>query len=132
MPFALCALSALMTSCGFWNPDPAERLAYAIERNTSHLGKSGQAAASFDFVPDADRAKISPRFHDEVVIRVVPDRSVDADEGSVIVVSEWFWTTYHSRFVRVAKAMEATKQPGEPFRIVLEKSGDSVYWTELK
>ena len=54
------------------------------------------------------------------------------DDGSVIAVSEWFSTTYHSRFVRVTNPMEASKKPSEPFRIVLKPSNGSIYWTELK
>ena len=128
----LITLSFHLTSCGFWNPDPAEKLADSLERNAKQLRESGQHMASFDFVPNADRARTSPRFNGDIVIRVAPTPLIGIEDGSIISVSEWFWTTYHSRFVQIAKEMEAAKKPKEPFRIVLTKSGDSILWTDLR
>ena len=132
IPLLFFALSFFQTSCGLWNPDPAERLAYSIERNAKDLRESDHTTATFAFVPDANTATTFPRLNGDIVVRVVPDRSINADDGSTILVSEWFWTTYHSRFVRVTNTMEARKKPDEPFWISLKKSGDSIYWIGLQ
>ena len=129
----LALLSSCFVSCGFWNPDPADRLGTLIERRARELKTSKDTTASFTFVPDVRRVRKSPLFTGDVVIRVVPDPSLKfADSGSVIHVSEWFWTTYHSRFVGVTKEMKITKKPHEAFRVVLQKSGDVIYWTDLR
>jgi len=129
---ALVAVSPLVSSCGFWNPDPAERLAYRIEREARGLERDDAVSASFDFVPDAGRLRESPRFTGEATIRIAPDSASGAAGDSVIVVSEWFWTTYHNRFVRSPSAMTASKAPGEPFRITLRKSRDGIDWVGLR
>jgi hypothetical protein len=131
-PVCLAAFALLVTSCGFWNPDPADKLGNLIEREARNLKKSSGSTASFTFLPDPQRVKKSPRFTGSVTLRVVPDESIKATEGSVAVVSEWFWTSYHSRFVRVSKELKATKEPGETFTILLEKSGDFIQWTGLE
>jgi len=33
----------LLGSCGFWNPDPAERLAFSLEKNAKELRESGES-----------------------------------------------------------------------------------------
>ena len=115
-----------LVSCGFWNPDPAERLAYSLERNAKELRKSGEERRAFEFVPDGDRAATSPRYRGDVVICVTPDDPKHPDDPSTIVVADWFWSSYHGRFVRVPERLQATKMPDEAFRIVLRKSGEAV------
>lgn len=129
---ALVAFSCCLASCGSWNPDPAERLAYLLERNARDLKESENMMATFDFVPDPSRVRASPRFKGEIVVKVALDPSISAAQDSTIIVSDWFWTTYHSRFVRVIKAMEATKRPEESFHVVLKKSGKSICWADLQ
>ncbi|MBN8460354.1 MAG: hypothetical protein J0M04_21195 [Verrucomicrobia bacterium] len=128
----LVALSCCLTSCGFWNPDPADRLGSAIEREARALKQSEDTSTSFDFVPDAKRASQSPRFTGNIVVRVTPDASTGDSGHSLIAISEWFWTTGHSRFVRVPKELKATKTADEPFHIVLQKRGDEIFWTGLR
>lgn len=128
----LIALSCCMVSCGFWNPDPADRLGSMIEREASALKKSEDTTTSFDFVPDAKRASRSPPFTGDIVVRVTPDASNDDSGNSIIAISEWFWTTCHNRFVRVPGELKATKTAEEPFHIVLQKRGDGVCWTDLR
>jgi hypothetical protein len=127
----LIGLSCCMVSCGFLNPDPADRLGSAIGREASALKQSKNTTTSFDFVPDAKRASQSPRFTGDIVVRVTADASTGDSENSLIAISEWFWTTSHGRFVRVPKELKATKAADEPFHIVLKKRGDEVLWTEL-
>ena len=128
----LIALSCCLASCGFWNPDPADRLGSAIGREASALKQSEDTTTSFDFVPDAKRASQSPRFTGDIVVRVTPDTSTGDSGHSLIAISEWFWTTYHNRFVRVPKELKATKTEDEPFHIVLQKRGDEIFWTGLR
>lgn len=121
-----------MVSCGFWNPDPADRLGSLIECEASALKKSEHKASSFEFVPDAKRASQSPRFTGDIVVRVTPNASIGDSGQSLIAISEWFWTTCHNRFVRVPKELKATKAADVPFRIVLQKRGDEIFWTALR
>jgi hypothetical protein len=127
----LVSISCCLVSCGFWNPDPADRLGSAIEREASGLKQSEDTTTSFDFVPDARRASQSPRFTGDIVVRVTPDASAGDSGHSLIAISEWFWTTGHNRFVRVPKELKATKTADEPFHIVLQKRGDEIFWTGL-
>lgn len=122
----------LVCSCGFWNPDPAERLAFSLEKHAKELRESGESSAAFDFVPNAERAATSPRYGGDVVIRVSADDPRDPDDPSTIAVADWFWTSYHGRFVRVPEELKASKKPDEAFRIVLRKSGEAVVWAELE
>ena len=128
----LVALSCCIVSCGFWNPDPADRLGSLIAREASALKNAENTTSTFDFVPDAMRASQSPRFTGDIVVRVTPDASTGDSGHSLIAISEWFWTTGHNRFVRVPKQLKATKAADEPFRIVLQKRGDEVFWTGLR
>ena len=128
---ALLVIPACLGSCGFWNPDPAERLGLRMAREARELERSGEASTSFAFVPDARRVSRSPRFNGKVEIRAVPMASGRAG-GSVLVVSDWFTTTYHSRFVRVSGELKATKRPGEAFELVLRKSGGVIEWTAIR
>ena len=128
----LVALSCCMVSCGFWNPDPADRLGSLIEREASALKKAENTTSTFDFVPDAKRASQSPRFTGNIVVRVTSDPSTGDSDHSLIAISEWFWTTSHGRFVRVPKELKATKSACEPFHIVLQKRGDEIFWTGLR
>jgi hypothetical protein len=129
----LVALSCSLASCGFWNPDPADRLGSVIERKANALKQSEETTTSFDFVPDAKRASQSPRFTGDIVIRVTPEVSAgDSGRSSLIAISEWFWTTGHNNFVRVPKELKATKRADEPFRIVLQKREGEIFWTGLR
>lgn len=128
----LIALSIYLGSCGFWNLDPAERLGHLIEREVQDLNRSKDTTASFDFVPDASRVSKSPRFTDDIEVRVIPYPSANRSGDSTILVSDWFRTTYHNRFVRTTGELKATKKTGDPFRIVLQKSGGEIHWTDLK
>ena len=128
---ALLVIPACLGSCGFWNPDPAERLGLRMAREARELERSGEASASFAFVPDARRVSRSPRFTGEVEIRAVP-RASGGPGDSVLVVADWFTTTYHSRFVRVSGELKASKPPGQAFEVVLRKSGGVIEWTTIR
>ena len=103
-----------------------------IAREASALKKAGKTTSTFDFVPDANRASQSPRFTGNIVVRVTSDPSTGDSEHSLIAISEWFWTTYHGRFVRVPRELKATKSADEPFHIVLQKRGNEIFWTGLR
>lgn len=127
----LIVLSTFFVSCGGF--DPAEKLAYQIEEKAHELEKSENTKLTFDFVPNAISVKKAPQFTGDVIVRVFPHMVVKgSDTNSTIAVSEWYGTTYHSRFVKVLKEMKQSKRQGEPFQIILEKSGDTIIWTSLE
>ncbi|MFT5468256.1 MAG: hypothetical protein ACI8UO_003365 [Verrucomicrobiales bacterium] len=128
--FVITFVSASLTSCAL---DPAEELAHHIEAKARELDRSTPTTIAFDFVPDEAKLKEAPRYKGDVTLRVWPDKTVThATNGSTISVNNWYGTNYQSRFVQVTKEMKVTKALGMPFRIVLEKSGSGIFWTDLK
>ena len=89
----LLALSSCLVSCGFWNLDPADKLDKLIGREARKLKESQNTMVSFEFVPDAKRARTSPRFTGDVVIRVKPDQMPNPSGGSTIFCPNGFGRT---------------------------------------
>ncbi len=131
LPFALLILSCalLLNSCGFIGGlDPAEKLATKIEIQARELQKADTRTLAFDYVPSGLKVKSSPFYDGKMTLAVIARK----DGMSVISFNRWSRTTYHNRFVQVDHPMEQIKEPGEPFQIILEKSGETIRWIGIK
>ncbi|MDF1756230.1 MAG: hypothetical protein P1U89_25810 [Verrucomicrobiales bacterium] len=112
--------------------DPAVDLAYVVKAKSNQLKKSKLREISFQFIPNAARAKKSPRFNTAVKIEVTLRPRPGNPMRSGIEVNNWSHTTFHNRFVKVEDSMAAQHEFGEPFTITLQKRGSDIFWTGLE
>ena len=112
--------------------DPAVDLAYVVKGKSKELQRSHSQEISFPFLPNATKAKESPRFNTAVKIEVILRPRPDNPMRSGILVNSWSHTTFHNRFVKVEEAMMAQHEFGESFTITLEKRGPDIFWTGLE
>ena len=112
--------------------DPAVDLAYVVKGKSKKLKRSNLQELSFPFLPNAAKAKKSPRFNTAVKIEVILRPRPDNPMRSGILVNNWSHTTFHNRFVTVEDSMAAQHDFGETFTITLQKRGSDIFWTGLE
>lgn len=121
----------ISTSCvAFVGLDPAETLGRMIQHKSQELERQPAESLEFYFTPSQSRLRRAPNFSDDVTLTI--HASGGDFSHSVIQINEWFRTTYHNRYVRVDKPMEATQKLGHPFTIVLKKVNGETKWQKVE
>jgi hypothetical protein len=109
--------------------DAATRLAYDLERQAAAIRRSGESTLTFTHNPLNSPEGVTGAY--TVTFKAGPTGTgfLGFSKGQQEV---WYHTSYHLRFVVVPKDLKIRKAAGEPFRVVLRKSGDTVEVTGLR
>ena len=109
--------------------DAATRLAYDLERQAAAIRHSDETTLTFTHNPLSAPEGVTGAYTVTFKGGPLGTGFLSFSRGQQEV---WYHTSYHLRFVAVPKDLKIRKAAGQPFTVVLTKSGNSVEVTELR